>query len=542
MAYGWYFSAVKPPESRLAEVLGALSLACDVAFAFPLEKAMRTCVLAVELGRRHGLAGDALHDVYYSTLLTYAGSTAFTHEISALAGGDDIALSNALIGLDLGDPLDAIRQLVARAGKGQGLAERARTVVRVLADGRSKGDEHAHAICDVATNLATLVGMSTGVRDALTEICERWDGKGSPRGTAGEALLLPMRLVTAAHVAEIAHHRGGREGALAVVRKRAGGQLDPAIARTFQRNAGVLFEAIEGASIWERFLEVEPEPHATMDAARLDDVALAFARVADLKSVWTLGHSSGVARLAEAAAEGVGLPDPERRWLRRAALLHDLGRLSVPNRIWDKRGELSRSEREIVRMHAYWTERVLSQSALLREAGEIAAAAHERLDATGYHRAIASALLSRPARILAAADAYHAMREPRPHRPALEAEDAASILIAEVSAGCLDREAVTAVLEAAGVERRPGRVGWPCGLTDREVEVLRFLARGRSNKEIAATLAISPRTAQHHVIHIYQKIERHSRAGAALFATEHGLLDAIETDVPRAASRRPSRI
>jgi HD-GYP domain-containing protein (c-di-GMP phosphodiesterase class II) len=525
MAHAWYFSTVKAAEARLAELLGALSLACDVAFAFPPEKAMRTCVLAVELGRRHGLPNAVLHDVYYSTLLTYAGCTAFTHEVSRLTGGDDIAVSNAMIFLDLGDPVDMVRQLVTKLGAGQSLAERARTVARMMLAGKTAGDEHAYSICDVATNLATLLGMSTGVRAALTEICERWDGKGGPRGKAGEALLLPMRIVNLAHIAEIAHHRGGRARALEVVKKRAGGQLDPVYARTFAREASALFDAIERESLWEQFLEAEPAPHATASDARFDDVALAFARVADLKSVWTLGHSSGVARLADAAAATLGLPDAERRLLHRAALLHDLGRLSAPNRIWDKPGRLSPSEWEVVRAHTYWTERVLSRSALLRDAAALASAAHERLDATGYHRAVPSPLLGRPARLLAAADAYHAMREPRAHRPALDAKQAAGILVAEVAAGRLDREAVTAILDAEGAESRPARAAWPRGLTEREVEVLRLLARGRRTKEIASALGISPRTAQHHVIHIYQKIERNSRAGAALFAIEHGLLD-----------------
>jgi putative nucleotidyltransferase with HDIG domain len=519
------FARVKTPDARLAELLGALSLACDVAFGFPLEKAMRTCVLATELGRRHGLPNDILHDVYYSTLLTYAGCTAFTHEISRLSGGDDIAVSNAIIFLDPGNPADMIRQLVTKLGAGQAITERARTVARMLVAGKDAGDQHTYSICDVATNLAQLLGMSAGVRAALTEICERWDGKGGPQGKQREALLLPMRFVNVAHIAEIAHHRFGRTNALEVVNKRAGGQFDPAIAKTFAREAGSLFAAIERESLWEHFLAVEPEPHTTANATRFDDVALAFARVADLKSVWTLGHSSGVARLAQAAAEGLGLSAVEQTLLRRAALLHDLGRLSAPNRIWDKPGKLSSSEWEGVRMHAYWTERVLSRSALLSDAAQLASAAHERLDAKGYHRAIPSSLLSRPARILAAADAYHAMREPRAHRPPLDANRAAEILVAEVAESRLDRATVTAILDVVGTENRLERAAWPRGLTDREIEVLRLLARGRTNKEIASALDISPRTAQHHVIHIYRKIERNSRAGAALFATEHGLLD-----------------
>jgi HD-GYP domain-containing protein (c-di-GMP phosphodiesterase class II)/DNA-binding CsgD family transcriptional regulator len=516
---------VKGTDARLAELLGALSLSCDIAFAFPLEKTIRTCILAVELARQHGLSNDAVRDVYYATLLTYTGCTAFTHEVSLLTGGDDIAVSNAMIFLDLGDPVDMVWQLVKKLDSSRGIAERAGTVARLMVAGKSRSLEHAHSVCDVATDLATLLDMSSGVRAALTEVCERWDGKGSPRGKSGGALLLTMRVVNVAHIAEIAHHRGGRECALAVLKKRAGGQLDPAMAKTFARESEALFGAIERESVWDHFLEAEPEPHATANPARFDDVALAFARVADLKSVWTLGHSPGVAHLADAAAQAVGLPDGECRLLHRAALLHDLGRLSASNRVWDKPGKLSTSEWELVRMHAYWTERVLSRSGLLRDAAVVASAAHERLDATGYHRAVSSAALNGPARILAAADAYHAMREPRAHRPALDANQVAEILVGEVAAGRLDREAVTALLDVVGARSRPAPAAWPRGLTDREVEVLRLLARGGSTKEIASALRISPRTAQHHVIHIYQKIERNSRAGAALFATEHGLLD-----------------
>jgi HD-GYP domain-containing protein (c-di-GMP phosphodiesterase class II)/DNA-binding CsgD family transcriptional regulator len=511
-------------DPRLAELLGALSLACDVAFGFPLEKALRTCVMAVELGRRHGLPDEVLRDVYYSTLLTYAGCTAFSHEIAELSEGDDIATSNLMIFLDLGDPLEMVGTLVSRVGSQRRLVERARSVARVLVRGMKAGDKHAYALCDVATHLADLVGMSTGVRSALGEVCERWDGKGGPRRLAAEALLMPMRIVNVAHIAEIAHHRAGRTMAVEVIRKRAGGQFDPAIVKTFLEHSSALFDAVEGPSIWESFLEAEPRPHATADAKRFDDVASAFAGVGDLKSVWTLGHSPGVARLACTTADALGLSAPEKQLLHRAALLHDIGRLGAPNRIWDKPGSLSRSEWEAVRMHAYWTERVLAQSTPLREAGKLASLAHERLDATGYHHGAPSSQLGDGARILAAADAYHAMREPRAHRPALDLNQAADALLADVAAGRLDRATVTAILDIAGAQRSPPPASWPCGLTEREVEVLRLLARGRSNKEIATGLGISPRTAQHHVIHIYEKIGRNSRAGAALFATEHQLL------------------
>jgi DNA-binding CsgD family transcriptional regulator len=210
--------------------------------------------------------------------------------------------------------------------------------------------------------------------------------------------------------------------------------------------------------------------------------------------------------------------------VRLAGLLHDVGRLSVPTGIWNKPGPLSRSEWERVRLHAYHAERVLAQTPLLAAVARIAGTHHERLDGTGYHRGAAAAQITMPARLLAAADTYHALCEDRPHRRALAADEAAGELQRMAQAGALDRDAVRAVCEAAGhrVKKRSG--GWPAGLSDREVEVLRLLARGQSEKQIAKALFISPGTVHTHVVHIYEKIEVSTRAGAALFAMEHDLL------------------
>jgi HD-GYP domain-containing protein (c-di-GMP phosphodiesterase class II)/DNA-binding CsgD family transcriptional regulator len=523
MAHAWYPRGVTRKDVRLAELLGALSLACDVAFGLPVEKAMRSCVLAVELGRRRGLTGQELRDVYYTALLDYLGCTAFGVEAGRFACADDIGMNRTMANM-LSDPSGArIPRMLGRLGAGAPLLQRARGVTRFFMDGEVI-DKHGHATCDVTVHLARMVGMSRPVCDALSQVCEMWDGHGGPNKVGGEALHLPIRISHIACFGEVAHHRDGRGAAIALVKKQSGKHYDPALAKLFLRDSGELLAAIEGGSIWERFLAAEPEPHVRAGEARIDDVATAFAELADLKSVWTLGHSTGVAALATVAAEALGMSEDEVRLLHRAALLHDLGRVSASNRIWDKPGTLSPSEWESVRMHAYWTERILSQSPLLREAAQLASAAHERLDGAGYHRSVPSPMLGKAARILAAADAYHAMREARPYRPARSAEEAAEALLADVAAGRLDRDAARAILEAAGhaISRTPAT--WPCGLTDREVEVLRLVARGQSNKEIASSLGISPRTAQHHVIHIYQKIDVSSRAGAALFATENGLL------------------
>jgi HD-GYP domain-containing protein (c-di-GMP phosphodiesterase class II) len=260
-------------------------------------------------------------------------------------------------------------------------------------------------------------------------------------------------------------------------------------------------------------------------AEEVEDIASAFAHYVDLKSPFTLEHSAGVARLAEGAAQAAGLPAEARRTLRVAALLHDLGRTSVPNGIWDKPGALNAVEWEQVRLHAYHSERVLARSALMEPYARVAGAHHERADGSGYHRGLAGAVIARPARLLAAADTYQAMTEPRPHRPARPPEDAAWRLSRAAREGLLDREAVEAVLAAAG-EKTTVRVRgeWPASLSEREVEVLCLLARGLSNKQIAAELVLSARTVQHHVEHIYAKTGVSTRAAAALFAVQNDLL------------------
>lgn len=518
------------PEARLAELLGGLSLACDLADGFRPEKVLRTVVLAIELGTLRGLPAETLREVYYTTLVRYVGCTAFSHEEAHWYGaGDDINTRETMAIVDGGRPLTVVARIVSNLAKEADLLSRARAVMGMLGDPQVVA-KHARAQCEAATRMAGAMGLSAGVHRALSQICERYDGKGEPNHVSGDALELSIRLSHLADVVEIAHHRGGREAALDVLRSRAGTQFDPELTAVFLENVEPLFAAIEGpiagASVWERYLALEPEPHTAIDGAMLDVIARSFAEFADVKSTYTLGHSTGVAALVERAAGVLGFDAEETALARRAALLHDIGRVAVPNGIWDKPGPLSVSEWERVRLHAYYTERVVWRCPPLRAVAPIASAAHERLDGAGYHRAVASGSIARSARVLAAADMYCAMREPRPHRPAQAHDIAVSALRAELATSRMDREVVAAVLEAAGEPRaRVPRSALPAGLTEREVEVLRKLARGRSNKQIASELAISARTVQHHVMHIYGKINVSSRAAAALFATDHELLD-----------------
>jgi HD-GYP domain-containing protein (c-di-GMP phosphodiesterase class II) len=256
----------------------------------------------------------------------------------------------------------------------------------------------------------------------------------------------------------------------------------------------------------------------------IDNALEAVADFTDLRSPFFAGHSRGVADLAAAAAGEFGLPDADVTLTRRAGLLHDIGGHGIPATIWDKPGPLTTAERERIRLHPYYTERMLARPAMLAELGTIAASHHERPDGSGYHRGLAAAAISVPARLIAAADAYHAMTEPRAYRPAMPADEAAKELRGEVTSGRLDGEAVDGVLAAAGHHRRKRHSG-PAGLTPREVEVLALIARGASNRQVALALNITPKTAGTHIERIYTKIGASTRSTATLFAVQHGLLD-----------------
>jgi putative nucleotidyltransferase with HDIG domain len=515
-----------PP--RLAELVGALSLATDLAGGLGYETALRTALIAARLGDLLGLRGDAHRDLYYTGLLRFIGCTAFAYETARVGGGDDMGLLRQMTPADAGHPVDLLRTIITRAGCGAPPLQRAAIVARVLSDpGFVRRLATAH--CDLAVALAARLGMSAAVTAALGQLYERYDGKGIPNGVRGDQIVLGARVLHVAFRAEAQRGLFGPNEAVAAVAARAGGELDPEIATALVRHAREVLPDEDTASAWDAFLAAEPGPPVRVEQEQTDNVALAFAQYVDAKSPFTLGHSTGVADLAAAVAEHTGIATAERALLRRAALLHDLGRISVPNGIWDKPGALNPAEWERVRQHPYHSERILTQTPLFADVARIAAAHHERCDGSGYHRGLDGARLGRPARLLAAADAYHALTEPRPHRDARPPAIAAKELAAMAAGGTLDREAVEQVLAAAGQRAARLRGTPPASLSEREAEVLCLLARGLSNKQIAAKLVLSPRTVQHHVEHIYTKTNVRTRAAAALFAVQNDMIGRWES-------------
>jgi HD-GYP domain-containing protein (c-di-GMP phosphodiesterase class II) len=505
----------------LAELVGTLTLATDLGLGQPMEHCLRSTLLALRLGERAEIDQDERAMTYYVGLLAWVCCHADAHEQTTWFG-DDIALRADSYDVDMvGLPMLAF--MLRHVGAGSSAAQRARTLGSFLTGGIKTAEGFDMTHCTLASSLSRQLGLSESVGNAVLQVFERWDGKGAPNGLRGEELVLPVRLVHIAEIAEVHHRIGGVPAAIEVARKRSGTQFDPSLADLFCETAAELLAELDRASSWEVVIEAEPELGRRLDEAELDAALEAMADFTDLKSPFTAGHSRGVADLAAEAGTRLGIGDQEVNLLRRAGLLHDLGRLGISNTVWDKPGPLSDPELERVRLHPYLTERMLSLSPALAPLGAVAAQHHERLDGSGYPQGLTGDALTPASRILAAADVYHAMTEPRPHRPARSAEQAADELRAEARLGRLDGDAVNGVLGAAGhrVGRRPERPG---GLTPREVEVLVLLARGRSNKEIAAELFVTPKTVSNHVEHIYTKIDVSSRAAATLFATQHGLL------------------
>jgi len=509
----------------VADLMAALSLATDLANGFPQEKALRTCLLAVGIGQAMGLELADLSDTYYMSLLRSVASTCFAPEEAAVSG-DDFAVRDALRAVEDAEPEPLVRRAVARVRSGrrgggvpQSDAALERAVQHIRAD-------KCMADCDVAMRLAQRLRMHARVVAGLGQANTRWDGTGMPRGVARDEILLPVRIMQLAHVAEVHHHAGGRPAALDVARRQRGRHFDPQVVDVFGRDLDLLLAPLEAESVWEAAMDAEPPPRRRLSSTYLDDVAHAFADFTDLKSTYTLGHSSGVAALVEQAGRLAGLDAADVHVLLLAGLVHDIGEVSISSGIWNKPGPLTPAEWERVRQHTYATERILSSSPVLKPLARLAGMHHERIDGSGYHRGAPAVVQTRAARLLAAADVYHACTEPRPHRPAMSPAVAARELRAEVTRGRLDPEAVRWVLEAAGGRVERVRAAWPAGLTDREVEVLRLVAQGRSNSEVAGALSVSLPTVKHHILHIYAKVGVTSRAGAALFAMEHDLIHA----------------
>jgi HD-GYP domain-containing protein (c-di-GMP phosphodiesterase class II) len=518
---------------RAAEVIGALCLATDLGMGFPFEHGLHSTLVASRLADRLGVDRATASETYYACLLSHSGCTTDAHVTAETFGSSLTAHLNPVM---YGSQRDVLAGLVrALPEPGTAVPVRAIQIVRRLPRMARRARPHFTAMCEVAGMLADGVGLPPSVQELLAHLTERWDGKGPLGRAKGEEIPLPMRIVHVAVDATFQRLLAGDEHAVRVVSEHAGSGLDPEVAACLADGGAEILAFDPEVSAWDEVLACEPHPGRTLEGEAVDRALAAMGNFADLISPYLAGHSAGVAELAATAGARCRLDAHGEVALRRGALVHDLGRVAVGARIWEKPGPLTVDEWEQVRLHPYHTERVLSRSPFLAALAPIACAHHERLDGSGYHRGVGGADLALPARLLAASDAFHAMTEPRPYRAPLAPGEAAQTLADDARAGRLDPDAVAAVIEASG--QRAPRIERPAGLTEREAEVVGMLARGLQTKQVARALGISVKTADRHVQNAYRKIGVSTRAAATLFAMEHGLVAWGELPISRRAPR-----
>jgi HD-GYP domain-containing protein (c-di-GMP phosphodiesterase class II)/DNA-binding CsgD family transcriptional regulator len=511
----------------LPQLIGCLALATDLGMGQPLDHGLRTCLLAVGVGRSLGLTEEQLSDVYYIALLRFVGCNAHAHE-DRVESGDELAFRAGIAPILSGGPSDYVRFMVKQIGAGLPATTRATMVARALATASRSSQRSVATTCEVAQMIAARLDLAPSVARALGYTFERHDGKGLPSGVEGSEIPITAHVAMIARDFEVLHRLGGRELVMEMARKRRGRAYSPTVLDGFLKHAWPLLEQADASSQWDEFLVADPKKSRPLSEAQLDRALLCLADFADVKTPFGLGYSRAVADLSVRAGHILGLETSQTAVVRVAALLQELGMSGVPNVVLEKPSPLTEGEWERVRLHPYLTERILAPCPALSQYSAVASAHHERIDGHGYHRGLTGSQLTVMARLLAAAGAYVALVSERPWRPPMSSRAAAGALREEVGDGRFDPAATDAVLAAAGEKVPSHRRTWPAGLTDREVEVLRLIARGKSNRVVAAELVISPKTVGRHIENLYSKIGISSRAAAAVFAVQHELVAPLE--------------
>ena len=494
------------------EIAAILAVAQDHAFGQAPGAQLRATVLAQDLGRAAGCDATELAVTWWTSALRFLGCTGHAYETAVLLG-DEIEFRARTMQADISNPLEVMRLIGGHAGSAESGVARVVSVLTALAGGRKTAELNFRTACEVADVFGARLGLEPDVRNAIAANFERWNGRGLPNGLKGTAIPRPMRIAQISQELEVLARSEGIVSAIETVRARRGKAYDPVLTDLVVEHATQWWSRVEADDPWDAALRLAP-PSPPLSEAERYDALVVLADFADLKSPWLGGHSRGVAALVRAVCGRTG---------EEAALVHDLGRVAVPNTIWDKRGHLTRDERDRAEVHALVTEQLLRRVPALVGLAASAGAAHERVDGSGYYRRVGGAHLDEIQRTIAAADCYQAMTSDRPHRAALDPERAAAELRSMSSGGLLDGEAVERVLAAAG-HRPSARPPRPAGLTAREIEVLRLLALGLTIREVADRLVISVKTADRHAQNIYPKIGVSTRGAAALFAIEQGVL------------------
>ncbi len=499
----------------------SLSLGIDHGMGSPLEQGLYAALVAGRLASAVGVDSSTARSAFYTALLMHITCTTDAHVSAAVIAPG--ATPRHMDPVMFGSRSEQMRGGLRALGEGHpNIVDRVGHTAVTLARAMRGRAAHFRAVCEVGPMLSARLGLPPGVGHGLGMVTERWDGRGIPNRRSGPDLPMSLRI---AHLARDASFQTGIrpiDEIDTLVRERSGRAFDPDVAAAFLSDLRGILSRGDAESLWDDVLAAEPDPHSWLDGTQIDDALSAFGDFTDLASPCLSGHSSGVADLAARAAVSLGCTEEQVRHVRRAGWVHDVGRVAVWADIWCKPGPLTRDEREQVRLHPYYTQQVIRPSPFLARLDPTASHHHEALDGSGYHRGESGDAVPALARLLGAADAYHAMTEPRGHRPPMPVEHASQALREGAAAGRFDADCVAAVLDAAG--QPIGPVPRPAGLTPREVQVIVRVARGMATKQIARDLGIAVKTADRHVQNAFIKCGVTTRPAATLFAMQHGLM------------------
>lgn len=414
---------------RLAEIIEALSHALDMTEGQPAGHCVRCCFIGMRIGQALGLGEEALRDLYYTLLLKDLGCSSNAARICELYLADDLKFKRDFKLVDGSFP-QILKFVLSHTGMEASLAERFRGILHIFKNGGEISTSLIQTRCQRGAEIAREMRFSEEVARGILDLDEHVDGGGKPLGLKGEEIHLFARIALLAQVIDVFFVNEGATAALTEVRKRAGGWFDPHLVSVFERLANPVFFAELGADNLEAYvLSMEPGRQVIFaDEDYLDAIAAGFARVIDAKSPYTSGHSDRVALFTDMIAEELGISLTERRRLKRAALLHDIGKLGVSNSVLDKPGRLEGEEWQQMKRHAEFSEMILSRIAAFADLALIGGAHHEKLDGSGYPRGLKGDEISFETRIVATADVFDALTADRPYRAAMPVEKALAIL------------------------------------------------------------------------------------------------------------------
>ncbi len=445
-SYGGASSPRGAQSVQLASLIGALSHALDMTEGQPPGHCVRACWIGIHVGRALGVDPRLLPDLYYTLLLKDLGCSSNAARICSLYLADDIRFKRGFKTID-GSLGAALRFVFSHTGPEAGLAERIRAIVNILQNGGEISRELIETRCHRGADIAAKMRFSVRVQDGIRSLDEHWNGGGKPVGLAGAAIPANAAIALLSQVVDVFHTERGRKAAVAEIKARSGTWFEPRLVDAFvAAQAGKGFwEGLAQEGVVERVAALDPTAAVTaVDDLYLDDIASAFADVVDAKSTFTADHSRRVTLYADMIAEEIGLDPHHRRWLRRAGLLHDIGKLAVSNAILDKPGKPDEAEWQAIRAHPVHGEAILGRVAVFRDIAPLAGAHHERLDGRGYPRGLKGDEICLETRILTVADVFDALSADRPYRAAMPIDEALAILDRDTGTA-FDADCVTAL-------------------------------------------------------------------------------------------------